>query len=108
MLRIEGQMETDREQPEMPKPKFFVEHSTERFRVPVIEEGKNPIEDAAHDDVMKMGDHKVRIIQLPIEGSHAEHDSGQSGNQELEQERDSKRSSAIPNGSCRHTWWPAN
>ncbi len=90
MLRIEGQMKTNRKEPEMPKPKLFVEHPTEGFRVPVIEEGKNGIEDAADDDIVKMGDHKVRIIQLPIEGSDAQHDSGQSGNQELEQEGDRK------------------
>ena len=40
---------------------------------------------------MKMRDHKIGGSQLPVEWSRGEHDSRQTGDQELEQERDAEK-----------------
>ena len=41
MLRAEGQIESNEEKPEMPEAQFLVKHPAHRFRIPVINGGKD-------------------------------------------------------------------
>src|SRR5438132_2787316 len=83
---IERQVEADEEETEVqPAERLAVQPSRE-FREPVIEGGEYREEDCAHDDVVKVRDDEVRIPEVPIERRGAEHDPGESGDEELEQE----------------------
>src|SRR6266567_1140782 len=83
-------MKTDREEPEMPKPQFTVEQSTERFRVPIVETGEDRVEEPANQHIMKVRDNEVRIRKLPVERRNCQHDSRQTGNQKLKQEAETE------------------
>src|SRR5208337_4832698 len=44
-----------------------------------------------HDHVVEMSHDKVRAAELPIKGRGCQHDSSQAGNEELEQEPETKQ-----------------
>ena len=45
------------------------------LREPVVEGSKEREQNSAHDDVVKVSDHEIRIAELPVEGRDAQHDS---------------------------------
>src|SRR5207247_8402113 len=83
---IERQVEADEEEPEVQPAERLAVHPSRNFREPVIEGGEYREEDCAHDDVVKVRDDEVRIPEVPIERRGPEHDPGESGDEELEQE----------------------
>src|SRR5258705_5358114 len=83
-------MEADREQPEMQKPQFRVQHSAESFRVPVVEAREKRVEETANQNVMKVRDDEVRICKLPIERNNGQHHSSQARNQKLEKKTEAE------------------
>src|ERR1043165_10183788 len=44
---------------------------------------------------MKVSDHEIRIVELPVERSRTEHDAGEPGNQKLKQESDAKQQGRV-------------
>src|SRR5215216_3303604 len=55
--------------PEMDLAPEFVHAATGRFRVPVIQRGKEREDKAAEDRVMEVTDHKIRIGQVQVHGN---------------------------------------
>src|SRR5271163_2951670 len=58
MHEIEGQMEPDKEKPEVPFAERFVVHLSAHFGEPIIESAKDGKKYGSHDDVVKMRDRK--------------------------------------------------
>src|SRR6516165_4080046 len=90
VLRIEREVKSDREQPEVPETHFLIQHPAKNFRIPVIKEGENCEKDPADYDIVKVRYDEVRVVKLPIEGRHAKHHSCQARNEELKKECDAK------------------
>src|SRR6267143_194698 len=88
---IERQMESDEEEPEMEFTERLVVHLSGHLRKPIIEGAKSREKNAAYDDVMKVGDDEVGIPKLPIEGCRAQHDPGETGDQELKEKGDGEQ-----------------
>ncbi len=79
MHRVERQMESNEEQPEVPFAEGFIQHPACRLGKPVIDGGKDHENDCTDDDVMEMGNDEVGICELPVEGCGGEHDPRKSG-----------------------------
>src|SRR6201999_329347 len=89
--QVKSEMESDHEQPEMELAEAFVEHSPGDFGIPVIKSGEESEQNSADDHVVKMGDDEVRAAKLPVKGRRREHDAGETGEQELEEESDAEK-----------------
>src|ERR1700747_2586118 len=90
VLRIEGEVKPDREQPEVPEAQLLIQHPAENFRIPVIKEGENCEKDPADYDIVKVRYDEVRVVKLPIERSHTKHPTSQARTEKLKQECDTK------------------
>src|ERR1700730_8601638 len=88
---VECQVETDEEQPEVQLTYSLVVHLPRHLRKPVVEGAEDREHDRAYDHVVKVCNNEVRIAQLPVEGSRTQHDSGQTGNQTLEEKGNAKQ-----------------
>ncbi len=66
MHKVEGYVETDHEQPEMPFAQALVEHLARHLGEPVIETSEEAEDDRSHQDVVEMGDDEIGVVQLPI------------------------------------------
>src|SRR5262245_22297665 len=91
VLRVEGEMKADEEEPEMPQAEFLVQHPAHCFWIPVINGGKESERKTTDQHVMKVRHHEVRVGQLPVERRHRQHNARQSSDQELEEEGDAKK-----------------
>ncbi len=91
MHDVEGEMEADDKQPEMPLAEPLVEHAPGHLRVPVIKGRKDHEDDGADEHVMEMRHYEIGIVQLPVPRRYRKHDPRQPGNHKLEQERDRKQ-----------------
>src|SRR5262249_44116613 len=83
MQRIEGQVKTDRQQPEVPFAETLAEHLAGGFGKPVINGAEEREQESTQQHIMKMRDYEIGIAQLPVEGRRGKHDTGQSRDQEL-------------------------
>src|ERR1700751_708072 len=90
VLRIEGEVKPDREQPEVPEAQLLIQYPAENFRIPVIKEGENWEKNPADFDIGKVGYYEVRVVKLPIERSHTKHHTRQARDEKLKQECDTK------------------
>ena len=88
MHKVKREMEADEEDPEVPFAEFLIEHAAGYLRVPVVEGGENHEEDGADQDVVEVRDQEVGAAELPVEGGNREHDAGEAGDEELEEEAD--------------------
>src|ERR1700754_1760449 len=95
MHRVEGDMEPDDEQPEMPKSQPAIEQTAHGFRIPVVDAGEYAKEESTDECVVKVRDDEVGIRELPVQGGHAQHHSGQTRDQELKNKRDAKEHRQI-------------
>ena len=91
MHEIERQMKADDEQPEMQAGEALVVHAAGHLRKPVVKGSEDREQDPADDHIVKVGDHEVRVAELPVERRRAEHDAGQARHQELKQKRDAEQ-----------------
>ena len=66
-MSVERQVEADDEQPEVPLAQRLAQHSPGHLGEPVVERAEDREEDAAHDDVVEMRHHEIRVAELPIE-----------------------------------------
>jgi hypothetical protein len=73
MHEIEGQVEADKEKPEVAFAERFVVHLSAHFGEPIIKSAKECEKNSSHDHVVKMRDHKVGIAQLPIKRRGGKH-----------------------------------
>src|SRR3984893_18190035 len=95
MLRIEGQMETQDEQPEVPFSKRFAEHPASGLGEPVIKAAEQREYRSTHERVVEVRHYEIRIRQLPVQRRDAQHDAGEPGDEKLEQERDTEQHGGI-------------
>src|SRR6185436_3614561 len=79
----------------MPFTQLLAEETSGRFREPIVNSGEDHGEKPAYECEMKVGDHEVGIIELPVERSRPQHDAGQTGNQKLKQEGDAKQQGSV-------------
>src|SRR5262249_31368242 len=82
---VEGQVESDEEQRDMPEAELLVQHSPGGLRIPVVDPAKYTEQHAADQHVVKMRHDEVRIGQLPIKRHSGQHNACQAGNQKLKQ-----------------------
>ena len=75
----------------MPLSEGLVHQPAGRFWIPIIESSKNAEHDGANEDIVKVSDDEVRIMELPIPRRYGEHDAGKSGDKELEQESNAEQ-----------------
>src|SRR5262249_1803151 len=88
-------VEANYPQPEMPFTQALAEEASGRFREPIINSGEDHGEKPADEGEMKVSDHEVRIVELPVERGRPQHDAGQAGNQKLKQESDAKQQGRV-------------
>src|SRR6202022_5139532 len=86
MHKVEGQMESNDEQPEVPLPQRLAQHPPRHLRIPVVEGAKERSNDRTNQNIVKVSNHKVRAAQLPVERSRRKHDARQSRDKKLKQE----------------------
>src|SRR5262249_18635260 len=91
VLGIKRQMEPDQEQPEVPESKARVEQTANGFRVPIVKAGEDAKKECTDERVVKVGNDKVGVRQLPVEGDHGQHHSGQARNQKLKEKSDAEK-----------------
>src|SRR4026209_988812 len=87
MLNDERHVEADDLEPERPPPQSFREKSPAHFRKPILSGTEDGEDDRAHGDEMEMGDEKVAVLCLPIEGHDCVTDPRNSGAEELDEKR---------------------
>src|SRR5580658_6083402 len=80
---VEGDVKTNEEEPEVPLAKRLAQHPPRHFGIPVVNRRKDVEDDGAHQNVVKMSDYKIRVVQLPVPWSHRQHDPRESRDQEL-------------------------
>src|SRR6266498_3507867 len=85
---IKSEMEADQKQPEMPLAQSLVQHPSRHLGIPVIEGSEEREENSTHDYIVEVSHDEVRKTELPVKGRRGEHDSSQTGDEELEQKRD--------------------
>ena len=90
MHEIEGEMEANEEEPEMPLAELVAKHSAGHLRIPVVERGEDHEEDGADQHVVEVGDNEVRVASCQSKGDDGKHDAGEAGDEELKQEPDGK------------------
>ena len=81
---VERQVKADQEKPEMPFAQTLAQHSASHFGIPVIERGEEREQNSPYDHIVKVRHDKIGQAKLPIERRGGHHDSGQTGNEELE------------------------
>ena len=70
----------------MPAAERLVEQPAGRLREPVVDRREDREQQPADQHVVEVRDHEVRVGELPVERRHREHDPGETGTQELEEE----------------------
>ena len=65
---VEGEVEADQEQPEMPFAQSFAQHAAGHLRIPVVEGGEEHEEDCTDQHVVKVSDDEIGAAKLPVEG----------------------------------------
>src|ERR1700722_629927 len=91
MHRVEGDVKANRKQPEMPLSERLAHQPSGRFWIPVVDGSEDAEHNSTNKHVMEVGDHEVRIMELPIPGRYREHDASEAGNQELKQESNAEQ-----------------
>src|ERR1700733_5899440 len=76
MHEVEGQVEADKEKPEIQFAEGLVIHLSRHLREPVVKSSEQGKEDAADNYVVKMRNHEIRASQLPVEWRSTLHDPG--------------------------------
>src|SRR4030095_2724650 len=84
-------MEADQKQHEVQPPQGFAVHLSRHLGEPVVKGAEDRKEDSAHDYVVEMSDHEIRVPKLPIERRRAQHDSSQTRDQELKEKPEAKQ-----------------
>src|ERR1700753_819363 len=79
-------MEADEKQPEVQLAQGLAQHFSGHFREPIVERSKGGKKNAAHNHIVKVGNHVIRVPKMPVEGRYGQSDSGQPGDQKLKQE----------------------
>src|SRR5271169_1055919 len=95
MHEVEGQVEADKEKPEMQFAERLAIHFPRHLREPVVKSSEESKENAPDDDVVKMRNHEIRVPQLPVEWRCTHHDSGKACNQELEEKGDAEQHRSL-------------
>ena len=97
MHEVEGEMESNDEEPEVPLAQRLAHHPARHLRVPVVEGAKERSNDRADQNIVKVRNHKVRAAQLPVERSRRKHDTRQSRDQKLEQKGEAEHHGHFEN-----------
>src|SRR5262249_36423863 len=84
MHRVKREVEPDDEKREVQPTQRLAVHLSRHLGKPIIKGAEKREQDAAHDDVVEMGHHKVGVSKLPVEGRRTQHDTSQTGDEELE------------------------
>jgi len=91
VLWIEGEMKSDGKYPEVPKAEAGIEQAAGRFGEPIIKAGENPENDSPYDDVVKVSDNEIRIVELPIKRRAAQHYPREPCDEKLEKKSDAEQ-----------------
>src|ERR1700745_2217103 len=75
----------------MPFAERLIHQSPGSFGVPVIDTCEDAEHDSADKHIVKMRDHEIRVMELPVPWRHREHDPGQAGDQELKEEANAEQ-----------------
>ena len=76
MLRHEGHVEADEDEPEVELPETLVEDPSEDLRPPVVDAAEDGEDRAAEEHVVDVRDDVVRVGQLPVDREGGEEDPG--------------------------------
>src|SRR2546429_5741756 len=69
----------------------LVHQTAGRFRIPVINPGEQAEDRAGRNDIMEMGNHVVRVVQIKVGKIESQRQTGQSPDAEHRQDRKSTR-----------------
>ena len=65
---VEGEMEADQEEPEVPLAQRLAQHAAGHLGIPVVEGGEDREEDGADQHVVEVRDDEIGVAELPVEG----------------------------------------
>ena len=68
MHEVEGEMEADEEEPEVPLAERLAHHAAGDLGVPVVEGAEEREDDRADQHVVEVSDDEVGVAELPVEG----------------------------------------
>ena len=72
-------------------PSVSLSMPTGGLRKPVVDGREDGEQESADQHVVEVRDDEVRVAELPVEGHDGQHDSGETGDQELEEEADAEQ-----------------
>src|SRR5665213_4448768 len=67
---VEGEMEADQEEPEMPLAQCLAHHPARHLGIPVVKRTEKREHDGADQDIVEVCDHKVGSAHLPLSLIH--------------------------------------
>src|SRR5882724_4802604 len=74
----------------MPFSKAFIQHATRSLWKPVIDRREDHEDDRPNNHIVEMGDDEIGVVQLPVERGGRQHDTGQAGDEELDEESEAE------------------
>ena len=77
MLRQEGDVEADEEEPEVDLREALVVHPPGDLREPVVDAGEDAEHGPAEEHVVHVRDDVVRVLRLVVDREDGEHDPGE-------------------------------
>src|SRR4029077_15784043 len=90
VLRHEGDVEADEEDPELPLAETLVELPPEHLRPPVEEAREDREHDAAEQRVVEVRDDEVAVVHLPVDRECGEIDAGDPPDDEQREKAESE------------------
>src|ERR1044071_5512527 len=81
-----SEIETDEKEPEVNLAQSFIHHAAGHFGNPVVQASKHRKYRATNQDIVKMRNDEVGVMNLYIHGNAGQHNSGKTPNQEHEKE----------------------
>ena len=91
MLRPEGDVEADEEQPEVHLGQAFPELPAHELREPVVDAAEQAEGGRAEQHVVHVGDDEVGVVDVEVEGRGGQHRPGQAADEEDDQEPDAEQ-----------------
>src|SRR3979411_1106730 len=81
-----SEIETNKEEPEVNLTESFIHYPAGHFGDPVVEASEHRKYRATNQDIVKMGDDEISVMNLCIHGNAGQHYSGKTANKEHEKE----------------------
>ena len=99
VLRSKAEVEADEGERKVQAAEMFVEHAACELRIPVVDGGEDHKHRPAEDDVVKMCDDEVGVVDMDVERHLGEGDTGDAPQDKVDDEAAGEQHSTIETDS---------